>query len=75
MKKCSILDSDFRRIFEILTLLPNLLRTEKRPWLQLGPMVGRGGLCSPQTPLPALNSQVRKAQSGGKVKNTALGLP
>lgn len=77
LKKCSILDSDFRRISEMLKLLPARLRARKSP---LSPLAlapgwapgGQGHLVTTQPPPPDLSRQARKAQKGEEVKSTAV---
>lgn len=71
LKKCSVLDSDFRRIFEMLNLLPALLKTQESPLfpLDLAPAWGSGGgviFITPSPHHPDLNSQARKTQKGKK---------
>lgn len=71
LKKCPVLDSDFRRIFEMLNLLPALLKTQESPLfpLALAPAWGtaRGVIFVPPSPHhPDLNSQARKTEKGEK---------
>lgn len=73
LKKFSVLDSDFRRIFEMLNLLPALLKTQESPLFPpaLAPAWGSGGAVIFVPPSPHhsdLNSQARKTQKEKKCK-------
>ena len=77
MKKCSILDSDFR-IFKILKLLPALLRTQKSPLSHValapaGSHGGEGWSLQPPAPTPKSEQLSQRSPEREKDKNTAFG--